>query len=105
MSDRIPKLINARPVGTSRGVAHINMGDNPHRFQEVELPIYEKTSVGLRLRAMRKALGLNLMEASRRVGIRPSEVLGLESGRLHPASPEDEIRLFEMLLEPEESAG
>lgn len=75
------------------GPVHINRGDKPHEWREridcdfcsatgkIDQSKREAFELGKRLREKRIAREESLMEASKRLGLKPSELSGLETGR------------------------
>jgi len=75
------------------GPVHINRGDQPHEWRErmdcdfcgatgkIDADKREAVEFGKRLRAKRVAREESLMEAAKRLGMKPSELSGLETGR------------------------
>lgn len=75
------------------GPVHINRGDQPHEWREgmdcdlcggtgqIDDDKLAAVELGKKLRAKRVAGEESLMEAARRLGVRPSELSALETGR------------------------
>lgn len=78
------------PVGTRRTIAHVNRGDAGSGFEEIEVPVYpaDWLAEGRRVREVRHAVGLNLIVAAQRLGLKgPVEMSELERGRQRPVAP------------------
>jgi len=54
-------------------------------FRSLTIPVYPPPAVDVR--GIRRAAGLSLGQVAQRLGLRPSDVSGLELGRLEPVEP------------------
>lgn len=68
------------PIGTRTAYGHINRGDKPHEWGEIQLPAYPDSENGRKLRARRIEIGLGLRDAAKLLGLSPVEASGLERG-------------------------
>lgn len=73
-------LAAVEPIGMQRTLAFVNPGG----LEEVEMPVYPEAAraAGERVREARRLLRLGLREASRRLGLTPSELSAVERGAM-----------------------
>lgn len=70
-------------VGSRKSTAFVDYADRSKSgVEQVEVPVYPSSPDGERLRAVRIERELGLRETAEGLGIRPSELSGLEMGRL-----------------------
>jgi hypothetical protein len=77
--DAVP-VVDATPIGKSKYVALSSWDSHPHTWKKIEFNEYAPYPDGKRLRDCRRGLGVTLRDAARELGLRPSEVSGLERG-------------------------
>jgi len=75
------RLFDVPPVGSREVTGFVCTADGTG-IARVDLPVYPAHPKGEALAATRKALGLGLRDAADRLGLRPSQVSGLEHGSL-----------------------
>jgi len=76
------RVIEVSPTGTRATTGFVCTRDGTSGVATVDLPIYPPSLDGERFAATRKRLGLSLRDAADRLGLRPTQVSGLEFGRV-----------------------
>lgn len=99
------KTVKNTPVGTRRGLAHLNYGPRRrHEWKEIDWPEYSEADVarGRRFRETRRAANVGIAEMAERLGISPSVITDLDHGAARPADETEEAKFFAAL---ESAAG
>lgn len=80
----IGRLVPNEPVGERESLCHLNKGDKPHEWKMMKFPVYSEQDIaaGAALRQARKLTDLTFGSAGDLLGLRPSEVSGLERGQV-----------------------
>jgi hypothetical protein len=82
------------PIGTRKTYAHVNHADpSKHGFQWIDWPVFppEHEVAGSRLRKARVDLDMGLREASRLLGLTPTELSGIERGEYYTCDVDEAI--------------
>ena len=93
------KLIDNTPTGWEKHLTHINRGDLPHEWRELDSPVYSAadTARGRKLRDERVKARLSLREAAKLLDLSVVDLSSLERCRKRfedEADFEKALRLF-----------
>ncbi len=94
------RLIDNTPTGSRTSLCHLNKGDQPHEWREMDFPTFspEDEARGERLRDARVQAGLSLREASSLLGLSVVDLGRVERSLARFAEPADEERALALFL-------
>lgn len=90
-------LIPVAPNGSTKSVAHINRGDRPHEWREVERSTFPANRLCEIAKTIRLGLRLGQGEVARAVGLRVTDITDIERRRSAFASDADFVAYVEAL--------
>lgn len=74
------KLIEVQPIRYTSSQAFVERADSSSGLETMQVPVYPHSLKGRELQKRRLDNHVNLRDLGRLVGIKPSEVCGLETG-------------------------
>lgn len=81
-----------QPVGTRKATGFVDRTDGTGGVESWDELVYPPHPEGESFRGLRRSLEISIGEAARRLGIKPSEVSGLEFGRVVPRAGWEQLR-------------